>query len=94
MRDYFLKNDCPSSYKLEQSAAAMSFYSDWSPDIATYFIKVLGDPEDHNLELPDDKKEDFWKTGLVGKFSFRIGTANYKLPPAIKDAYESSDLDD
>jgi len=69
-------------------------YSGWSPHNQTDFIKVLGDPKAHNLELPDDKKEDFWRTGLVGKFSFRIGTANYKLPPAIKDAYESSDLDD
>ena len=70
------------------------FYSEWRPEGQPDFIKVLGQPDNHNLELPDDKKKDFWETGLVGEFKFRIGTANYKLPKAIKAAYESSDLDD
>jgi hypothetical protein len=68
------------------------FYSDWSPDIITDTIKVLGSPTDHNLELTEDLKESVSRAGNIGGFRISTGTKHYAIEDRddifLTDEYE------
>jgi len=48
------------------------FYSEWSPSISTYNIKVLAASDDQEILCPDNCKIDPPRLGEVGKFNLSI----------------------
>jgi hypothetical protein len=62
-------------------SGVLGFYSNWSPEISTDFIKVLTD--DQQVEIPEDAEIDPPRLGTVREFQFWLNN-NHKLTSGDK----------
>lgn len=63
------------------------FYSDWSPSISTYHIKVLTDHKEHEVEMPSDSEVVLPRLGRVRQAELYLRHINELkgLPPEPDD---------